>query len=147
MHKVFVFLTAVSLLSGVCGLEVLAEGQRSFRDARAPWKMSIGSDNMGGQSSLCDWLLTCSQDKTAIIWNAKTVATYRHMVLWDSVNGRISRNLRGTYWESRLNGMGRLGLSMCYDIVKSMASIHPAAARFPWTYSTWTRRISPGALA
>lgn len=52
MHKVFVFLTAVSLLSGLCGLEVLAGDQKSFRDARVPRTISIGSDNMGGQSSL-----------------------------------------------------------------------------------------------
>ena len=32
-------------------------------------------------------------------------ATYGHMVLWDSVNGRIIRNFRGTYLESRLNGI------------------------------------------
>ena len=112
MHKVFVFLTAVSLLSGLCGLEVLAGDQKSFRDARVPRTISIGSDNMGGQSSLApvpdrsppsapvksklsssrirlkiahddlifkgfynpkgDRLLTCSKDKNAIIWDAKT---------------------------------------------------------------------------
>ena len=39
-------------------------------------------------------------------------ATYGHMVLWDSVNGRIIRNFRGTYLESRLNGIRRRSLSV-----------------------------------
>lgn len=111
MHKVFVFLTAVSLLSGVCGLEVLAEGGGRFVMPK-PLEDEYRLRKYGQAEFACAGLLTCSQDKSAIVWDAKTAATYGHMVLWDSVNGRIIRNFRGTYSESRLNGISPDGRNL-----------------------------------
>ena len=117
MHEAFVFLTAVSLISGVCGLEVLAEGQRSFRDARVPWKMSIGSENMGGQSSL------------AI-----------------GVNGRIIRNFRGTYLESRLNGISPTVATCGFSAMATEIMFPSGMWQPPGNSPTWAMPANKGRL-